>query len=152
MALAWLSVNPNPFYSLPPISHWIMINGETSLLQILVEARHLLPFTSLSISGDSFWAVAIFITSFRCPCVRRLRTFDLLIFITEKACSHKYVVPNIQSILPAKAVSIGYCGHRYIWLWWQGLRKLFDCNRCVVIRAVNRLKKINWLIAHFEIH
>ena len=57
----------------------------------------------------------------------------LIIFITEKACSHKYVVPNIQSILPANAVSIGYCGHRYIWLWWQGLIKWFDCNRCVVI-------------------
>ena len=59
----------------------------TSLLQLHFTCS-LLTFTSLSISGDSFWAVAIFITSFRCQCVRRLHTFDLLIFITEKACSH----------------------------------------------------------------
>ena len=83
---------------------------------LLVEARHLFNLSS----GDSFWAVAIFITSFRCLCVRQLRTSDVFIFITEKACSHKYVVPNIQSVLP-EAVSIGYCGGK-------------DCNSVVILQ------------------
>ena len=90
---------------------------------LLVEAGHLLILTSLSISVDRFWAVAIFITSLRCPCARQLRTFDLLIFITY---AHISMLSRTYKYFTCKG-----CDN---WvLWWQGLVEWFDCNRCVLI-------------------
>ena len=37
---------------------------------------------------------ANFIDAFRCACVSLVRHFDFPNFITEKACSHRYVVPK----------------------------------------------------------
>ncbi|XP_078260738.1 cyclic nucleotide-binding domain-containing protein 2-like [Rhinoraja longicauda] len=62
------------------------------------------------ISGTSFWAVVIFIMSFRCLCVSCERGLDLLMFIMENACSQRYVVPNMQRIFEAKSVILGYIG------------------------------------------
>lgn len=46
--------------------------------------------------GVKFCAVASFRTSFRCFCVSLEHIFVLLLFITEKACSQRELVPKMQ--------------------------------------------------------
>ena len=88
-----------------------MINGETSLLQILVKARHLLTFISLSISGDSFLGSGYFHNIIQMSVRQVIANFRFInIIIINNNVVVKYVIPNIQSISPANTMSIGYCG------------------------------------------
>ena len=52
-------------------------------------------------SGVRLWAEEILRIEWRCSSVRRVLCEVLFIFIKENSCSHKYVLPNIESVWAA---------------------------------------------------
>ena len=52
-------------------------------------------------SGVRIWAEEILRIEWRCSSVRRVLCEVLFIFIKENSCSHKYVLPNIESVWAA---------------------------------------------------
>lgn len=57
--------------------------------------------TNSSMFGVRLWAEENLRTESRCLSVRRLLCDVLFNFIKEKSCSHKYVLPNIESVWAA---------------------------------------------------
>ena len=68
---------------------------------------HLFFDASSSMFGVRLWAEEILRIEWRCSSVRQLLCDVLFNFITEKSCSHRYVLPNIESIWATWARSWG---------------------------------------------